>query len=333
MIEKYELKGGDEVDTVNVFTKNDTYVLSTYPRGNFSKEFNLYVGRQYLKRRGMCEEEIAETLIYFELENLKNAKVVIKEAYLQLYVGRYEKCWCRGYYDIKVKVNQSKFDSEKVNYCNKPVAIDYKVVHLPINHVCEGYINLEVTDLIKSWITNEIPNYGMTLSSEIRNAFIEFESSRWGRGPTLVINYDQVPVERGGGGVQLQVKNQQSELILQDHPIIFDQIITPDNQLIRYDLNTGEIVIETPGYYMFEWWVALEGAGIVTELILQLQNTDKSIQIKGNAPINPITQITGNALINITGVPQKFQLVNNSGDTIQLATTGVQGSIIVGKIG
>lgn len=320
------------MDSINVSTKNDTYVLSKCPSENFSKDLNLWVGNRGSYGSCKLEEDIAQTLIKFDLEYLKNTGIVIKQAYVQLYVENYDREQCWKHYELAIRVNQTPFDVSQVNYVNKPTTADYKVVKISVHEIEAGCINLDITDLANAWLNDDIPNNGITLIGEKNNFFLQLGSSRSGCGPSFIGYYDVGQVQERGGGMQLQVQNKHSVIIFQGQPILFDVIITPDDKLMTYDITTGEITIKKTGFYFFEWWMALEGAGLVDEITLQLQSVDQSVQIGASAAVNPLAQITGNAVVNITTAPQRFSLVNNSGGAVQLADSSIQGSIIVGKI-
>jgi len=119
--------------------------------------------------------------------------------------------------------------------------------------------------------------------------------------------------------------------ILNGTNIIFDTVILNTSNEITYDDTTGIFTINSPGRYLVNWWVGVDGASQLTSVVFSAESGATSIS--GSSPSGVTTlQLYGQGLFDLSSVPATFSLVNNTGDTVFLGASIVQADIVIEKL-
>ena len=117
-------------------------------------------------------------------------------------------------------------------------------------------------------------------------------------------------------------------------PIPFDTLIS--NNAVGASFSTGAIVLNRPGTYLVNWWVATDNADqAVTETAGQTgaelsfsAALDGSVIASAYAPTGT-GQVSGAGLVTVKSTPATLQIVNNSGGNVVLAQTTEQAGVVV----
>ena len=109
--------------------------------------------------------------------------------------------------------------------------------------------------------------------------------------------------------------------------IIFDTVSVEIGTAISYNETTGVFTISQNGYYLVNWWVALDGSVATTGANFSL-NVNGSPHSTGASP-SVIGQLSGSALIVVDAGPVTVTLTNESGELINLEDVYAQANITI----
>ena len=109
----------------------------------------------------------------------------------------------------------------------------------------------------------------------------------------------------------------------------FDTIRTNEATL-SYALNPGEFIINETGYYLVNWWVAADGAKAATTIVFDLMLNGVTISQTASPVVS--AQVFGTTLIEIDTIPSTLEVVNNTGDDINIPKMSIQGNITIIRI-
>jgi hypothetical protein len=112
--------------------------------------------------------------------------------------------------------------------------------------------------------------------------------------------------------------------------VLFDTVPNDQSLNINYDAATGVFTITAVGNYLVSWWFAADGAAAATSVSFDLQLNGGTGSI-GSSPIVSGV-VSGNALITVGAVPATLALVNVTGDTVFVASTLVQASLVITEL-
>ena len=139
-------------------------------------------------------------------------------------------------------------------------------------------------------------------------------------------------------GLQAQAIGSPENIVNNGQPIPLNSIISnnglPD---IAFNIVSSILIISTPGIYYIDWWVPIDDLGtLANQISFSIQATSGIVTPSTVSSVAPAqsqpTQVSGNAIINVTGTPATLQLINTSGDSIQLPSTTIQGNISIIKV-
>ncbi|MEG2295767.1 MAG: hypothetical protein RSB96_03395, partial [Oscillospiraceae bacterium] len=133
-------------------------------------------------------------------------------------------------------------------------------------------------------------------------------------------------------GIQLQASNLRDTMLPNNHPILFNDLITQTNTGVHFNPLNGRVSLSEPGYYLANWWITLSSSLISTEVQFALRNNNTHHTILSCSPAGLAGHISGNALIHVTHPNESFSLINHSGTIIKLGSTSIQASLILNKI-
>ncbi len=97
--------------------------------------------------------------------------------------------------------------------------------------------------------------------------------------------------------------------------LIFEEILN-NNGDITYD-QTGQFIINSPGIYVIDWWIATQSSSSNSALSFTLKSS-LGLQYTSNSPIK-IGIINGNTILEVDTVPTTIWLENSSNSTVYLA--------------
>lgn len=138
-------------------------------------------------------------------------------------------------------------------------------------------------------------------------------------GPAVQLRGLQTDLIGGGGTIIADGAN-----------VIFDTVLNDQSLNINYNAATGVFTITAVGNYLVSWWFAADGAAAATSVSFDLQLNGGTGSI-GSSPIVSGV-VTGNALITVGAVPATLALVNVTGDTVFVAPTLVQASLVITEL-
>jgi desulfoferrodoxin (superoxide reductase-like protein) len=294
--------------------KQDTTISPICPDRNFSNS------RELLLSSNM-ENGLNRILLKFplnfknimETKNIKSAKLYLK---------------CIGMngdlMDIALYRNTKNFNYKDVTFNTKPTA-EVVSTNSKISKTSKGiYLEVDITKLITEWIDLEVPNYGIQLRGIGEKLRMTFASSRTQCEPFVQVIFDErdKPDDRGGlRGMQLQAKNQNTVIIENHAPVIFDSMLYKDDGF-EYNQVTGEIIVIRSGRYHVDWSVSIGGSEEVKNISFSLQSIDNLIDVKASIE-NPMSgMVVGTAFFNISNTPKVFRINNTSGGKVQLLNEG-----------
>jgi len=132
--------------------------------------------------------------------------------------------------------------------------------------------------------------------------------------------------------IELQTTNQPARILNHGEKLPFNQTITKTPYGICYDETTGGIWITICGYYYVSWNISLGGSTDVKEISFSLINSFNNDSITTSTPVALTNQISGNALLKVCQMNQRYFLINSSGGRVQLANTGTQANLVMFRI-
>lgn len=128
-------------------------------------------------------------------------------------------------------------------------------------------------------------------------------------------------------GIQAELVGAGGGVIADGSNVIFDNVITDQNDNIVYNSATGEFTITEPGNYDVAWWTAPNGAGPATSVSF-------AVAVNGfpySTASTPIVsdQMSAHALVTIEEVPATISLVNVTGEDVFVPSIPVQAGIVI----
>lgn len=128
-------------------------------------------------------------------------------------------------------------------------------------------------------------------------------------------------------GIHARLINSPNINIADEAPILFDTVTTQIGTTIVYDNTTGVFTISRNGYYLVNWWVALDGSTVTTGANFSL-NVNGVSHSTGASPI--VTgQLSGSAIIVVNAQPATITLTNESGEALNLEDLYAQANITI----
>ncbi|MEM2291648.1 MAG: Ig-like domain repeat protein [Nitrososphaerota archaeon] len=178
----------DSTPTLKVYHKQDSWVIDFYPDTNMGSAPNLDVGGDTINRR-------ERTLIQFDLPAFKPG-VVINSA--KLYEYHYLYSYDPGTLTIAVHRLLSPWSESTVTWNNQPPHDPTVEASLTKTAGDFGYWVWDITNLVKKWIFEGSPNYGLILICTAYTgtygsvSFTSKENQLWPHG-YLLIDYTPIP--------------------------------------------------------------------------------------------------------------------------------------------
>lgn len=116
---------------------------------------------------------------------------------------------------------------------------------------------------------------------------------------------------------------------------MFDTVINAPSSNISYNPATGDFTITQLGNYYIAWWVNTDGAGAETNVVFGIRVTTGGPQQVMAASPSPITtlQLSGNALLTVSANPTVISLFNDSGETVNYASSPIQANLVIVEVG
>ncbi|MEN6350694.1 MAG: DNRLRE domain-containing protein [Syntrophomonas sp.] len=168
-----------------------TYISSWYPDQNFSSSTALFAGRF------MNAQDLYRSLLQFNLSNIPPIST-IDSAQLNLYM--YDNQVGIGGAFIRVQSLFTSWSQNTVTWGNQPGTNppgmnrvwDGSVYISP--STSDGFVNIDISDLVRKWIDGSIPNHGLQLAgNELENSLFRFWSPNYNysyAGPSLTVNLE-----------------------------------------------------------------------------------------------------------------------------------------------
>jgi len=176
----------DELPPITLYAVADTYVMEEDPTSTHGDERQVIVGRDEFgqEHRG---------LFLFDLSDVP--ATTIASAYFR--VSLYDSA--SGMYTVDLRRVSGAWDEETVNWNTKPWSVDIGV-SAEVGGIEGQYYEWEVTDLVQSWLTGGVGNFGLELRAEATTFSRSFRSSEYASGllclgcgsartPRLIINF------------------------------------------------------------------------------------------------------------------------------------------------
>ncbi|MGL4798740.1 MAG: DNRLRE domain-containing protein [Cellulosilyticaceae bacterium] len=278
------------------------------------------------KNRCGCSADECRMMVQHNLEHTLCEEV--RCAKMRLYL----KCWqvinYWAIYTLEIWINQKQWDPYNIKWENQTSAVYYKDIEVTTEDFEQGYIDIDLSDLVKEWSEEIIPNYGITIWAKTTGIDLTIYGMNSSLVPKLYVKYGRYEDE--SIGIQLQVDNKALQVLDYDQPIVFNKVVAQQSQRIRYDM-AGTIILPCPGNYLFSWWVAVGGAEAVKDISFALKQIG-GVEIVSAAPIALPSQMSGSALIRTEQNNQSFQLVSLSKEKLQLGQTNTQANLTVVRI-
>lgn len=128
-------------------------------------------------------------------------------------------------------------------------------------------------------------------------------------------------------GIQVQLQTGKFLTIDDGDPVLFDTTLFNETTAITYSSLTGTFTISVNGIYYFDWWIAVDGAAAATTIAFELSGSDATSVFTASAIVSDL--LAGNALVNVTGAPVTFQLLNRCGDTAFIPNLVAQANMTI----
>ena len=153
----------------------------------------------------------------------------------------------------------------------------------------------------------------------------------------VTANITIVCIRPDSNGLELQLLSKPGGSIAGGDIIPFDTVVEAYNDKITND--AGVISFITPGKYLVDWSVSLDGSSDATSISFQLKNPEKATEVlpKSESPVVIPNTFSGTALIQIFDAtettPFKLQLNNssknlaNADSELTLSDIGIQATI------
>ena len=312
-----------------VHTKDCVYVSQSTPYKN-------YYGKTCLICETFCngccqtEEEEKDILVKF---NFCESPVPysLKKAVLVLPVMNYSQQQPEKCFTLNIFKNLQNYNAKGVVWHTKPAVELYKREQIFQTELKSGKIEIDITPLVWQWITGEAQNYGLTLHIDTCGCRVVVDNN--GINSTyLQLSTYQECIGYCNPAIQLQCTNKKHDVLHVDQAIIYNQIITCTSSGFYIDKSTGDIIVQKPGYYNFQWTTEFLAEDDLNEVDIAIKNMQTGAVIPFACPISAKNECAGNAIVQCMCPMQKFRLINNSSKAIHLANTSVQSNLVVMKI-
>ncbi|TCK98612.1 hypothetical protein EDC19_1044 [Natranaerovirga hydrolytica] len=175
------------MNQIEVKTSKATFINSKNPNKNYNMDNALWVGRQG-KRDGL------NSLLYFDISQLKTIKEV-KKATLKLYFDFVPNPNVES--EIRPYLISESWNVKTVTWLNSP---DISCLKGNSINVCQkGVYELDVTPIIKTWLEEIYPNYGILLGSRSNRTDDYKRIYKYNKNnpcdffvePTLIVEYEK----------------------------------------------------------------------------------------------------------------------------------------------
>lgn len=304
------------MNPINVFAKNDTFVSSYYPTGNYSD-------LDYLLVNMSLEDpyQYTASLMQFDLSPLINNIADIASIRLVLFVDSID-------FDnmkLDILLNCQNYDYSKVTWNTKPSATEIIAPVSIDKGYLSKYVEIDITDRIKKYILScNSTVIGFTLLMSNPLGGITFGSSRHFKAPflqSIFINENSYINSTNTHNVNLNCPaNNNNGIINNLDPIIFTKDTIMGADLYSFHSSSGYFTVHSPGSYLLKWSVFIKEVFDVNDLSFSILdhsgNTLSSISSSPKAPI----ELKGSILIKINKYNYKFTIINTSGGTLRIAS-------------
>jgi len=129
--------------------------------------------------------------------------------------------------------------------------------------------------------------------------------------------------------IGLQLQRQIAGTVNINSNVVFDTQLSSYGAIV-YNFLTGEIVINKPGRYFINWWVATQSAIGPNNITFSIQ-TSKLENFIGNSPIKQ-NQVVGYALIQVDSAPIAIRLINTTSDAVFSTLVSIKANLVLGEI-
>lgn len=171
---------------------SDVYIDRANPNKNFSNSRKLWIGY-------FCGDMEYRTLLKFGLKKIPAGARIIS-AKIKLYIDYSPDCHTTLY--LTPYMIMDHWSEKTVTWNNAP-SVDYGTSGWTEGIKKPGWYQLNVTDIIKAWINEDFPNYGLMLMSRKRHCFDnkrvvgsrDIHHCHSSMHPSLTVEYDCVPSE------------------------------------------------------------------------------------------------------------------------------------------
>ncbi|WP_128211320.1 BclA C-terminal domain-containing protein [Clostridium manihotivorum] len=185
------------MSTIKINPSQDTFISSGAPNDINCYSSILYTGS--IINDSFCYNNF-RILIKFDIYSMIPKGKILKEAKLNLFVFKKQSIDAQlSPQIVRIYSNLSDFSQCLTNWNNAPNVKPTNYYTTVTDFNINNFISIDITNLVKNWYYNLIPNYGITLVGIEHNyqSIIGFRSSKYqfvDRRPTLIITYeDSVP--------------------------------------------------------------------------------------------------------------------------------------------
>lgn len=167
------------MSSIDIYASDDTYICNYYCNENYSKSPCLLVGNNIDKN---IERGVKVALLYFDLSRIdKNQSIDKAELYLYL----------NSEYSVKLDMNfyleiyrvLDCYNQSEVIWNTAPNIEDtnhgIKITNSDINN----YIKVDITTILRRWVNNIYPNFGIMIASKGAKRILSVGSSRSSNRP------------------------------------------------------------------------------------------------------------------------------------------------------
>lgn len=311
---------------------HSTFVSNTKRIENFSLSNYLSISNCFNDNYNY----ISNTLIKFRLSPIKKLNISVVRASLSIPIAfiKSDKDGCLLDKRIDISYNKESYSSSKVTWNSTPNSCLYKTTPISQSDYNNRYISVDITTLVKKWLSKKLPNFGLTLSTSTPNLLVIINKENVNLSPKLIIEYSRNDeLNNSAVAIQLQSRKLNGYILRPFERILFDKIICKTPRGICYDKKTGIITIKKKGYYTCNWIINIEGSSAEgCSLNFALKNITKGKLVNFNMPVVLQGQLVGTALINTTEDLERFVLINNENCHVQLCDIYIQSSLLISSV-
>jgi len=178
------------VAKINLLPSKCAYVVQASPNKNYENKSAVFTGRY------KSLNDLYRSLFKFDLSKINNineAKIIIKSAVLRLYLMRNEVQSVPGSSTLYIYRLTEEFDEKTVTWNTQPsVSKDAESIGAVLAQK-KGEVNIDLTDIVQKWVNGEEENYGVLIKGEeLINSLVAFPSASYGNEnlrPQLFIEY------------------------------------------------------------------------------------------------------------------------------------------------